>query len=228
MKKLFLAATFLLSTSLLYAQKLNRVIFTKEGQLESFEMELPENVILKISKDGQIINWGANRYAGHDEILREQLDPYVGRIEYYNQGVNEAFRGKIRSIGTVTITYYASFDNPANVGKIASIGREQFTYYTLQENEAFRGNIRSIGNNTIEWYSTFDMDDFRGKLKSVGGTAITYYTMLDDKFIGGKVKRIGNSNYTYYTSFDQRELRGFLKNGQPFRVINGLRFLVRN
>lgn len=215
-------------TMMLHAQKINRVVFTKDGQLEAIDFELPENVILKISKDGQITKWGANRYAGHDEMLREKLDEYVGRVEYYKANDNEAFAGKIRSIGTITLTYYASFDNPAYVGKIRSIGNNNFDYYTLQDNDAFKGNIKSIGSQTFQWYSTFDQADAVGKLKSIGNTSISYYTALDDKFIKGKVKNIGSSVYTYFTSFDQKELRGYLKSGQSLNLINGIRYMIRN
>lgn len=228
MKKIFF---LLLSSFILYAaqaQRLSRIVFNNTGQLEAIDYELPENVILKLSKDGNIMSWGANRYAGRDDIMREQLDPYVGRVEYYPNNVNEAFRGKIRSIGQVMITYYASYDNPAFAGKIQSIGRNNFNYYTLQENEAFKGNLKSIGSDQFEWYSTYDLDDYKGKLKSVANNAITYYTSLDDQYIRGKVKSIGGSVYTYYTSFDRKELRGYLKTGQVISTINGLKFMVKN
>lgn len=227
MKKFIVSFLVLFISQWAIAQQIGRVLFTKNGQLESIEMELPETVVLKLSKDGQISQWGANRYAGRDEILREKLDPYVGRVEYYRENDNEAFRGKIRSIGTIAITYYASFDNPAFAGKIKSIGSLQFDYYTLQDNEAFKGNIKRIGNADIAWYSTFDLDDLKGKLKSIGNTSITYYSSLDDTFIHGKVKSIGGSTYQYYTSFDRKELRGLLKTGQPVRTVNGIKYLVR-
>lgn len=228
MKKIVLAIASLIILQVTSAQRLSRIIFTNTGQLEAIEYELPENVILKLSKDGNIMSWGVNRYAGRDDIIREQLDPYVGRVEYYTDNVNEAFRGKIRSIGQVTITYYASYDNPAFAGKIQSIGRNNVDYYTLQENEAYRGNIKSIGSDRFDWYSTFDLDDLKGKLKSVANNAITYYSSMDDKYIRGKVKSIGGLTYTYYTSFDRQELRGYMKSGQAIRTINGLKFMVKN
>lgn len=227
MKKILVSFFIIFLSTWASAQQIGRVIIKKDGQFESLEMELPETVVLKLSKDGQISQWGANRYAGREDILREKLDPYVGRVEYYRKNDNEAFRGKVRSIGTIPITYYASFDNPAFAGKIKSIGNLQFEYYTLQDNEAFMGNIKRIGNADIAWYSTFDLDDLKGKLKSIGNTSITYFSSLDDKAIRGKVKSIGGSTYQYYTSFDRRELRGLLKSGQPVRTVNGIKYLVR-
>lgn len=228
MKKIIAFLFALLIIQYADAQRLSRIVFAKTGQLEAIEYELPENVILKLSKDGQIMSWGVNRYAGREDIIREQLDPYVGRVEYFDNNANEAFRGKIRSIGQVTLTYYASFDNPANAGKLQSIGKNTISYFTLQENEAFRGNIKSIGNDQFDWYSTFDLDDLKGKLKSVANNSISYYSSMDDKYIRGKVKSIGGSVYTYYTSFDRQELRGYLKSGQTNRTINGLKFMVKN
>ena len=228
MKNIFLLVAGLLFSTLLSAQRIGKIIFTASGQVECIEMELPEDVVLQVSKDGQIIKWGVNRYAGYTNMIQEKLDPYVGRVDKYSDLDNEAFRGKVRSIGTIPITYYASYDNDAYKGKIRSIGTLAFDYFLLQENEAFKGNIKKIGSSDVTWYSSFDQEDLRGKLKSIGYTNISYYTAMDDKIIKGKVKDIGGNTYQYYTSFDRKELQGLLKQGNYMRSINGIKFLLRN
>ena len=111
MKKitLVLIAAFLFVNS--FAQSISKITITGNGSIESIAFGLDENVIVNISKDGNIGKWGYDRFqARGQENYQEILDTYVGRVEYYSQDADMAYRGKVKSIGQVSFTYYPSFD----------------------------------------------------------------------------------------------------------------------
>lgn len=229
MKKLSLLLPLFLIGSMSFSQNLSRVTISESGSIEKLSFGLKENVLLNISKDGNIIDWGIERYAGQSfERNPGRLDPYQGRVEYYNESENEAFRGKVKSIGGTIITYYASFDQETMAGKVKSIGPNKFEYYQKFENDAFKGNIKTAGTTNFTWYSSYDNAAFSGKPKSIGQSALSYYTNMDDAAFRGKIKNIGGTNFTYYSSSDQRELRGRMRMGTNLQVINGIKFQITN
>jgi hypothetical protein len=229
MKKIFLLLSLIFIGSMSFSQNLSRVTITESGNIEKLSFGLRENVLLNISKEGNIIDWGIERYAGQTfERNPGRLDPYQGRVEYYNESENEAFRGKVKSIGGIIITYYASFDMETMAGKVKSVGPNKFEYYQKFENDAYKGNIKTAGTTNFTWYSSYDNAAFSGKPKSIGQSAIGYYTNMDDVAFRGKIKNIGTSNYSYYSSVDQKEFRGRLRNGNNLQVINGVKFQITN
>lgn len=228
MKKLFASCVLLLSVVALSAQTINRITIDRNGALEHITIGIDDNNVMYLDKQGNMTKYGFDRFAARGgENYDNTLDPYMGRVEYYNQTDDAAFRGKIKSIGRYIITYYASFDNESLRGKIKSIGNMTFDYYASFENEAFRGNIKQLGQYAFTWYASSDNEAFRGRLKSVGSTTITYYSSFDDKLIAGKVKNLGGSSFTWYTSFDRRDYRGAMKTGTQMQTFAGVRFFVR-
>lgn len=225
MKKLFilLAASFMAFAG--NGQNLAKVTITQTGNIEKFSFGLRENVMLNISKDGNILDWGVDRYAGRlQETKPGFLDPYQGRVEYYTESDNEAFRGKVKSIGGVYITYYPSSAEDGLAGKVKSVGPNKFDYYKSFENEAFRGNIKSAGQTAFSWYSSYDNEAFSGKPKSIGATNISFYNNFDDQAYRGKLKTVGSQTFTYYSSTDLRDYRGNPKMAVQFQFINGIKY----
>ena len=119
MKKLTLIlATTILSLNL-FSQRLNKITISGNGSNSVYSFLLNENVILNVSQDGAIVEWGVDKYAGRPtDYIQRKLEAYGGRVEYYNQKDDSAYRGKIKFIGSIQIKYFASYDKADLVGKI--------------------------------------------------------------------------------------------------------------
>ncbi|MBK7435082.1 MAG: hypothetical protein IPI66_15190 [Chitinophagaceae bacterium] len=229
MKKLFitLVAAFLLAPS--FAQSIFRIIISDAGQVESIAFEVEPSIMLLISPEGNIINWGYDVFKDRGgENYTGKLEPYVGRVEYYTANDNEAFRGKIKSIGRTTLLWYADYENDAFRGKLKSVGSSPISYYEPYEDGAIQGKIKSVGNNAVTWYPSYNNEAIRGKLKSIGSTQFAYYTSFDDKAYAGKLKSLDGTQFTYYSSFDRVEYRGRMKSGTQLLFNNGIKYFVRN
>lgn len=227
MKKLLLGACIALLFSTASAQTLSRVSLSETGSFLGVALDLDENVLLNISVDGTIGEWGVDLYKGRNQLYMNKIEPYTGRKEYYKENDNEAYRGKIKFIGKNLITYYASYDDETLVGKVKSIGRVNFDYYPKYENEAFVGRLKSVGSTNITYFPSFGTDPNTGKLKGVGSAALAYYGQFDDKAYKGKIKTIGSASFVYYASSERAELRGRLKAGSSIQAVNGIKFYVK-
>ncbi|MGB4845950.1 MAG: hypothetical protein WBP16_15900 [Ferruginibacter sp.] len=221
---LSVAAVFIFSTS--FGQNLSKITITGNGQVDVFSFGLPENVQIYVTKNGNITKWGFDKYIGYQENYNAELEPYVGRIDYYTQNDDEALRGKVKYIGGTLLTYYASYENDALKGKLKSIGQVNLDYYLAYEDAAYRGNLKKIGGNSINWYASYENADLRGKLKNVGSTALTYYGSFEDKAFRGKIKSIDRFTITYYSSFEQYS--GSMKTGSTVMNAAGIKYYVRN
>lgn len=226
MKKIFLAISALFILQFAVAQHISRITITGKGQVDVFAIGLDENVQLYLSKEGQISKWGFDRYIGNQENYNSELEPYMGRVEYYTQHDDEALRGKVKYIGRTLLTYYASYENETLKGKIKAIGTLNLEYYLPFEDAAFRGTLKSIGRNAITWYASYESKDLRGKLKNVGPVLLTYYGSFEDKSFVGKIKSIDRFSFTWYSSFEQYS--GSMKTGNTTITANGIKFYIRN
>jgi hypothetical protein len=219
---LILLAIISIST---FAQKIAKINITSAGNTESFTIGLDENVILNVSPDGNLINYGVDYFS--EKISNySRLENYNGRIEMYRATDDKSYQGKLKYIGRTGVTYYASFEDESLRGKIKSIGSLVFTYYQPFEDALLKGKIKSIGANQISFYNSFDNDALKGKLKMVGSTALNYYTSFDNEAFRGKIKSIGSVNFTYYPSYD-RQFAGAMKTGNQTQNVGGITFLIR-
>ena len=211
-----------------YSQQLSQVTFSHESNFLWFSLLTNQNILIRISNDGKILEFGTEEHALYNKTYYAQkLQPYLGRVDYYEQRADSAFRGKIKSIGTCFFTYYPSSDFPEKIGKIRSAGNLFFDYYIKFQDALIEGKIKSIGSNAITYYTSLDEEALRGKLQMVGNTSITYYSSFDNIVLKGKLKSIGASKYTWYTSYDRRELAGTLKSGAYRRLINGIMYILQ-
>jgi hypothetical protein len=221
---LILISFFFLGT--VTSQKLSQVNIKGNGTVDVFMISLDENVQLYLTKDGNISKWGYDRFMGIQENFGSQLDPYVGRVEYYTQNDDAALQGKVKYIGRIMLTYYTSFENETLKGKIKTIGSISFDYFLNYEDAAFKGNIKKIGQQNVAWYSSFDNEGYRGKLKTLGSTSFTYYSFFEDKAFRGKIKNIGGNSFVYFSSFEN--FSGSLKSGSMVSTINNIKYFVLN
>ena len=225
MKKFFLLVPFLVFSTCIFSQALNHISLTGGITLSSFSFLTDQQVIIRISQDGKLLEWGTEAQPLRYKIYPPKLQPFMGRVEYYGPGTDSAYRGKVKSIGTCLFNYYGSYEYEEKKGKIKSIGSVALDYYSNFEDKAFRGRLKFIGSALINYYNSFENEAYRGKLKSVGNTPLTYYSSFDDRIIRGKIKSIGIHNYIWYTSMDR--YRGGLKSGAPEQRINGVIYIIR-
>ncbi len=227
MKKYCFIVSFLILSQISNAQELSQIKYANGSNLSFFSFTTDQKIIIRISEQGNIIEWGNLWEKGPYNYFPGKLQPYMGRVEYYGAEGDSLNRGKVKSIGTCFITYYGPFEIETKRGKIKSLGRTYLDYYTNYENAAYEGKLKYAGTTNFTYYSTFDNDAIKGKLKSVGANQITYFTTFDDKSIQGKVKSIGSVNYIWYTANDLRGYQGSLKSGSIEQVIGGVNYILR-
>jgi hypothetical protein len=226
MKKLFALLVVLQFSYFGFAQTLSHVGLSSGTTLVSFSFTTDQQAIIKISPDGKMMEWGTELEPGRMGYYQGKLQPYMGRVDYYGQEADEALRGKVKSIGTCTITYYTSSQPESQRGKVRTIGAVLLDYYMTYDNESFAGKLKSAGTTAINYYASFDNEAFKGKLKSVGNTSLTYYSIFDDKFNKGKIKSIGSYSYAWYNNFDRKELQGAMKTGNSMQKINSITYNI--
>jgi hypothetical protein len=228
MKRFILIALLFIIAQCGYSQQLSQVTFSGASSLSYFSFLVDQTVLIRISDEGKILEWGTEEQSIRStNYYAPKLQPYLGRIEYYGQDADSAFRGKVKSLGTCNITYYAHYDEPNKAGKVKSLGSLQMDYYSNFDNAAFKGKLRFAGNLVLEYYPSLADDAYKSKLKTVGSTPITYYSTFDDKLTKGKIKSIGTVSYTWYTSFDRSELGGAMKTGTYRLPIGSVTYILR-
>jgi hypothetical protein len=228
MRKLFFAMQFLLLGLCTYSQQLSQITFSGAATLSSFTFLTDQDVLIRVSADGKVIEWGIEMQSQRNSnYYSPKLQPYMGRVDYYGPESDSVNRGKVKSIGTSVLTYYGPLETETKRGKVKSIGTANLDYYTLYENAALKGKLKFAGKFVFEYYPSLENEAFRGKLKSISNTLITYYSSFDDKLIKGKIKSIGSVAYNWYTSHDRKELRGALKSGTYRQNINGITYILR-
>jgi len=227
MRKFFTIIPFLLIVTCIYSQQLSQFTFSGGANLSSISFLTDQGVLIRITADGKVIEWGMEVKSDRYEYYAPKLQPYMGRVDYYGPDVDSAFRGKIKSIGTCILTYYGHYEMEEKVGKIKSVGTLPLDYFSNFENTVIKGKLRSVGYVALEYYSSFENEAYRGKLKSVGNTSITYYSSFDDKFIIGKLKSIGSFTYKWPTSYQGRVYKSEMKPGWQRQYINGIIYIIR-
>jgi hypothetical protein len=226
MRLTFTSILFLFIITCSNAQKLGQVTFSNASDLSYFSFRTDQGILIRVTPDGIVKEWGTEVKAIRSDYYAPGLQPFMGRIEYYSAESDSAFRGKVKSIGTCSFTYYYSYDTDSKPGKVKSIGTVSFDYYTNFDDKSRQGKIRFAGSQVLEYYSSFDEEILRGKLKAIGSTALTYYSIFDDKLIRGKIKTIGSASYSWYTSYDQSTYRGSLKSGAYRQDIGGVTYIL--
>lgn len=227
MKKVYIIVLILFIGTDSFTQELSQVKFAGGANLNYFSFTTDQKIIIRISADGNILEWGNLWDRGYYNYYPGKLQKYMGRVEYYGSETDSINRGKVKSIGTCYITYYGPFEIETKIGKIKAIGRTYLDYFSHYENDASIGKLKAAGNTQLSYYSSFDNEAIRGKLKSVGTNIISYYTTFDDKVLKGKIKSIGTVSYSWYNSNDRREYQGTLKSNSVEQVIGGINYIVQ-
>lgn len=210
-----------------FAQQLHMITFSGGQELSSFAFRTDQNIIIKVSANGTLLEWGTEQDRIRYNYYPGRLDPYMGRVDYYGSEGDSISKGKVKSIGTCRMRYYGAHEVPEKRGKLQSLGAVQIDYYAQYDNEAYRGKIRSTNNVAFTWYSNFENESYRGKLKSVNNTPIVYYSSFDDKLIKGKIKSIGSVPYKWGTSLDRAGSSYANQYPAIYQNINGVNYLTQ-
>lgn len=227
MKRLFTIIVILFYSAISYSQQLSQVTFSNGSGLAYFSIVADQGMLIRISEDGKILEWGTELMSNRGNFYAPRLQPFMGRVEYYGPEADSVTRGKVKSIGATSLTYYGAYETGAKAGKLRTAGTLILDYFDNYDNSILKGKLRSVGNLNIDYYSSFDEELLRGKLKTVGSTSISYYSSFDDKLIRGQVKTIGSYTYTWYTSLDLHAGKGALKTGQYRQNIGNITYILR-
>lgn len=211
---------FLLSTLDASSQKLAQVTFGQGGGLSYFSIATDQDVLIRVSAEGNILEWGTEVQAYYGNYYAPRLQPFMGRVEYYGAEADSAFRGKVKSIGTCYLTYYGDYEEQHKRGKLKGMNLLQFDYYSQFDEKALQGRLRWIGALALDYYRSYEDEAVRGKLKSIGPLPVTYYTVFEDKYNAGKLKSIGTTPYHWYSQYDLG--RGALKSNSYRQFVGGI------
>jgi len=227
MKQITTAFVCVLVASSFSAQRLSQINLTGAPGPSYFAILTDQDVLIRVTADGKIIDWGTELLSQRSNFFDRKLQPFMGRVEYYGQESDSAFRGKVKNIGTCPITYYGHYEIETKIGKLKSIGTVYLDYYTNFDNVALRGKLRFIGSLIVEYYSSLEDEVLRGRLKTVGNVPVRYYSSFDDRYLKGKIKSIGSVVFDYYYSLDPIELRGSLKSGYYRPNVGGVTYILQ-
>jgi len=216
----------LISFNLAYSQQLSQVTFNGGSTLSYFSFLTDQGTLIRVSDDGKILEWGTEVLSDRGNFFAPRLQPFMGRVEYYDQRDDSIFRGKVKSIGTCYITYYDTFQVKSKIGKLKSIGTAQLDYFEDHEDKMLRGKLKTAGVLAIDYYRSYENESLRGKLKSVGFTPITYYTVFDDKLNAGKLKSVGATGFSWYSLGDRTDMRGALKSNNYRPIVSGITYIL--
>ncbi|MEI9959360.1 MAG: hypothetical protein WDM90_24275 [Ferruginibacter sp.] len=166
MKKIIIAvSTFFVAFSA-FSQTLNQISFSGATNLSFFSFITDQQAQIRISAEGNIIEWGIAYEQGRMGYYEGKLQPYMGRVDYYGQEADAAYKGKVKSIGACTITYFPSSSPDEQKGKVKSIGMVMMDYYMNYDNESIRGKLKSAGGTAINYFLSYDNEAYKGKLKN--------------------------------------------------------------
>ena len=226
LRKSLLGLVLMLILNSSRSQELSQVTFSSGATLTYFTLSTDQGVLIRVAEDGRLLEWGTEVKAIRADFYAPKLQPFAGGVMYYGPEADSVSKGKVKMIGSTTITYYGPFEDETHKGKVKSVGRMIFEYYSKYDTKELRGKLKSMGSYQLTYFSPWENESYRGKLKSIGSSQITYYSNFDDRMNAGKIKSIGGVKYSWYSSFDNRNMSGGLKEGQYRQMINGVTYIL--
>lgn len=208
------------------SQQLEQVTISNGSNLAYFSFITDQSVLIRLSDDGKILEWGTEVLSDRGNFYARKLQPFMGRIEYYGQQDDSVFRGKVKSIGTCFLTYYDAYQVKTKVGKLRTVGNQNLDYFEEYEDKTLKGKLKSVGALSIDYYRSYENESYRGKLKSIGSLSITYYSAFDDRTNAGKLKSVGSVQYQWYGLGERLGMQGALKTNNYRQVISGITFIL--
>jgi hypothetical protein len=227
MKRFCIIITSLFFATCIFSQRLSQVSLAGRSGVGYFSILTDQGVLIRITADGTIIDWGTEQLSYSGNYYAPKLQPFMGRVDYYGKEADSAYRGKVKSIGTCSITYFSHYEKELQAGKLKTIGSLMMDYYDNFENIAYRGKLRFLGTLLLQYYPSLEDELIRGRLKSVGDVPVKYYSSVEDMYLKGKIKSIGTTVLEYYSSLDRPEYRGMLKSPYGRPNIGGVTYILQ-
>ena len=224
-KKLFILLSLLPLAGVAYSQQLSQVTFTNGANLSYFSFLTDQGVFIRVSPDGKVLEWGSEVMADRGYYYAPRLQPFMGRVEYFNTELDSAVKGKVKSIGSSFITYYGGYEEGSKRGKIKSLGPLQFDYYSAYDEKSLQGKLKTIGIYLLDYHRQYENEAVRGKLKSIGAMPVTYYSPFEDRYNAGKLKSIGTVSYTWYSEYERA--KGALKSNNYRTSVAAVTFILK-
>ena len=91
----YIAVVFILFAGIAArAQDLTYVTFSGGATLSSFSFKTDQGVIIKISDDGKVIEWGTEMESRYPNYMPGKLEAFTGRIDYYGSEADSVSKRK--------------------------------------------------------------------------------------------------------------------------------------
>src|SRR5687767_4467746 len=78
-----------------FTQQLHQVAFSNGESFKSFSFLTDQGIIIRISDDGKLLQWGTEMDNRKLYYTPGKLDEYMGRVDYYGTEADSIFRGKV-------------------------------------------------------------------------------------------------------------------------------------
>jgi hypothetical protein len=225
MKSTILLLTFIVSATIVLAQRISKVAISNAGIFQTITIATDDNAVINLSPNGDLVNYGTEYFSEKIQNY-SRLEKFNGRVDLFAATDDVALQGKLKYIGRTAVTYYPSYEVEAVRGKVKTIGTLSFTYYMPYDDASQAGKIKSIGSSQLQYFTNFENEALRGKLKSMATTGLTYYSSFDDSAMRGKIKSVGQVNFTYYSSFE-KQYAGSMKTGNQNLIVAGVNYLIQ-
>src|SRR5688500_18642085 len=108
MTRIIFSLSLLLISGLSSAQELSHIRFSGGTTLSYFAFITDQQVIIRISEDGKVLEWGTEYESWRYDYQPGKLHPYLGRVSYYGSEGDSITKGKVKSIGTTMFNYYGA------------------------------------------------------------------------------------------------------------------------
>ena len=105
MKYLFISILSFLSV-VTHSQQLSQVTFNQGATLSYFSFSTEQGVLIRISDEGKILEWGTEVMSDRYNYYAPRLQPFMGRVEYYGAKDDSVFRGKVKSEAGNYVGFY--------------------------------------------------------------------------------------------------------------------------
>src|SRR5687767_13665142 len=92
--RFLLVVNILLLSTAGTCQQLSQVSFLDGANLSFFSVRTEQDVLIRISEDGKILEWGTEVLSDRYNYYAPKLQPFYARVEYFEQDSDSAYKGK--------------------------------------------------------------------------------------------------------------------------------------
>jgi hypothetical protein len=94
---------FILAVFNAKSQELSEIRYANGSTLSFYSFTTDQKIIIRISIDGKIVEWGDLWSRGYYNYQPGKLQQYMGRVEYYGQETDSINQGKVKVLEPVIL-----------------------------------------------------------------------------------------------------------------------------